>query len=163
MAKGMSLAIDQDENMSEHSIRLEWKAMPHTQQPATYSRDHKATYSPQVSVEVSAASAYLGNSNLADPEQLLVNALASCHMLYFLAICEGSGYVVRTYEDDAVGKVSKNPDGTFWVSEIILHPKVTFGSQKQPDRETLSRLHHRAHKGCFIANSIKTHVSIELD
>lgn len=148
--------------MSEHSIRLEWKAAPHAQQPATYSRDHKATYSAQVSVAVSAASAYLGNSELADPEQLLVNALASCHMLYFLAICEGNGYVVSSYEDDAVGKVSKNPDGTFWVSDIVLHPKTSFSSQKQPDRETLSRLHHRAHKGCFIANSIKTHVSIEL-
>ncbi|CAN7685342.1 OsmC family protein [Pararhizobium sp. LjRoot235] len=149
--------------MSEHAIRLEWKSEPHAQQPATYSRDHTATYSSQVSVDVSAAPAYLGNSNLADPEQLLVNALASCHMLYFLAICEGSGYAVTSYVDDAVGKVAKNPDGTFWVSEITLHPKASFGPQKQPDRETLSRLHHKAHKGCFIANSIKTHVSIELD
>lgn len=149
--------------MSEHSIQLNWTAAPHAQQPATYSRDHTATYSSQVSVDVSAAAAYLGNSNLADPEQLLVNALASCHMLYFLAICEGSGYAVSSYQDNAVGKVSKNLDGTFWVSQITLHPKAVFASAKQPDRETLSRLHHRAHKGCFIANSIKTHVSIELD
>lgn len=149
--------------MSEHSIRLEWKAGPHAEQPATYSRDHKATYSTEVSVAVSAAPAYLGNGALADPEQLLVNALASCHMLYFLAICEGNGYAVSSYEDEAVGKVSKGPDGAFWVSDITLHPKASFSSQKHPDRETLSRLHHRAHKGCFIANSIKTQVSIELD
>lgn len=149
--------------MSEHSVRLEWKATPHAEQSGTYSRDHLARYSSGVSVPVSAAVGYLGNSELADPEQLLVNALASCHMLYFLAICEGSGYTVNTYEDTAVGKVSKGPDGAFWVSEIRLHPKATFSSQKQPDRNALERLHHRAHKGCFIANSIKTPVSIELD
>lgn len=149
--------------MSEHSVRLEWTATPHAEKPETYSRDHLARYSSSTSVPVSAATAYLGNSELADPEQLLVNALASCHMLFFLAICEGSGYTVGSYEDNAVGKVSKGPDGAFWVSEITLRPKATFSSQKQPDRAMLERLHHRAHKGCFIANSIKTPVSIELD
>ncbi|RWF07043.1 MAG: OsmC family peroxiredoxin, partial [Mesorhizobium sp.] len=100
---------------------------------------------------------------LADPEQLLVNALASCHMLYFLAICEGSGYKVTSYTDEAVGEVSKGSDGAHSVSSITLHPVVTFGSEKQPDRQALERLHHRAHKGCFIANSIKSNVTIDLD
>ena len=148
--------------MSEHSVRLEWKAKPHIENEETYSRDHRALYSSSVSVPVSAAKEYMGNGELADPEQLLVNALASCHMLYFLAICEGSGYKVETYQDNAVGKVSKGSDGAFWVSEITLHPKATFSSEKQPDHNALERMHHRAHKGCFIANSIKTPVSIEL-
>ncbi|ASS57995.1 OsmC family protein [Rhizobium leguminosarum] len=148
--------------MSEHIVRLEWEAVPHEQQKTTYSRDHKAIISPTVTIPVSAAAEYLGNASLADPEQLLVNALASCHMLYFLAICEGSGYAVTAYQDDASGRVSKNPDGGMWVSDITLRPKATFSGEKQPDRETLRRLHDRAHKGCFIANSIKCHVSIEI-
>ncbi|WP_431324803.1 OsmC family protein [Rhizobium sp. YTU87027] len=149
--------------MSEHIVRLEWKAKDHPKQPGTYSRDHKGIISSEVTIPVSAAPEYLGNPNFADPEQLLVNALASCHMLYFLAICEGSGYAVSAYEDKAIGKVSKSPEGAMWVSDIILHPKAVFSGEKQPDREALNRLHHRAHKGCFIANSIKCHVAIELD
>jgi len=148
--------------MSEHSVRLEWKANPHPEHSGTYCRDHLARYSSSTTVPVSAAVEYMGNRELADPEQLLVNALASCHMLYFLALCEGSGYTVVGYEDTAVGKVSKGSEGGFWVSEITLRPKATFSSQKQPDRAALERLHHRAHKGCFIANSIKTPVSIVL-
>jgi organic hydroperoxide reductase OsmC/OhrA len=149
--------------MSEHIVQLKWIASPHPERTETYSRDHEATISSKVSIPVSAAADYLGNRELADPEQLLVNALASCHMLYFLAICEGSGYAVSSYDDRAVGKVSKGPDGALWVSDIILHPKAEFSSDKKPDKEALSRLHHRAHKGCFIANSIKSHVSIELE
>lgn len=146
--------------MSKHKVRLEWTASPHPQQP-TYSRDHKAIISPQVTIPVSAAAEFLGNAALADPEQLLVNALASCHMLYFLAICEGSGYKVATYTDEAVGEVSKSAEGSQWVSQITLHPVATFSSEKQPDRQALERLHHRAHKGCFIANSIKSNMTIE--
>ncbi len=148
--------------MSEHLVRLQWEASSHPKQPKTYSRDHLAIISPTVTIPVSAAAEYLGNEALADPEQLLVNALASCHMLYFLAICEGSGYIVSRYEDDASGKVSKGQDGGMWVSEIVLKPRAIFNGDKQPDREALRRLHDRAHKGCFIANSIKCHVSIEI-
>ncbi|MNI87989.1 OsmC-like protein [compost metagenome] len=104
----------------------------------------------------------MGSPEKADPEQLLVSALASCHMLYFLAICEGQGYVVSSYSDSAKGFVNKRAEGGFWVSQIVLRPKVEFSSAKQPDRQTLERLHHRAHKGCFIANSIKTAVAIEI-
>lgn len=148
--------------MSEHSVRLEWNSAPHATQSGTYNRDHKAIYGTQVSLPVSAAPDYLGNNALADPEQLLVNALASCHMLYFLALCEGGGYSVSTYTDNAVGTVTKSPEGAFWVSEIVLHPQTTFSSEKQPDQQTLARLHHRAHKGCFIANSIRSEVRIDL-
>ncbi|MEB2500104.1 MULTISPECIES: OsmC family protein [Burkholderia cepacia complex] len=148
--------------MSEHGVRLEWTIEQHHEREETYSRDHRAIISPTVTIPVSAAPGYLGNERLADPEQLLVNALASCHMLYFLALCEGSGYAVASYSDDAVGKVEKSADGFHWVSEIVLRPRVTFASEKQPNQAQLERLHHRAHKGCFIANSIKSKVEIVL-
>ena len=114
-------------------------------------------------IPASAAVEYLGAAEKADPEQLLVSALASCHMLYFLALAEGQGYVVSTYTDNAVGVVSKRDEGGFWVSEIILNPQVGFSSEKQPDAQALERLHHRAHKGCFIANSIQTKVSVRVN
>lgn len=149
--------------MSEHAIRLEWASAPHASQAGTYSRDHKAIISPDVTIPASAAPEYLGNPRLADPEQLLVSALASCHMLFFLAICEGSGYAVASYVDEAVGTVSKSPEGFHWVSTITLRPRVVFTGEKQPSREALARLHDKAHKGCFIANSIKSEFVLELD
>ncbi|MEN8503571.1 MULTISPECIES: OsmC family protein [Paraburkholderia] len=148
--------------MSEHKVRVEWSASPHAHKPETYSRDHKAIISEQVSIPVSAAPEFLGNADFADPEQLLVNALASCHMLYFLAIAEGSGYAVQSYQDEAVGVVSKSPEGFQWVSKVTLKPRVTFSSEKKPDHVQLARLHDRAHRGCFIANSIKSEFVVDL-
>lgn len=148
--------------MSEHFAKVVWAAQEHKEKPGTYSRDLEVIFSDTAKVEASAASDYLGTAEKADPEQLLVSALASCHMLYFLALCEGQGYVVSSYRDTAKGSVSKREEGGFWVSEIILNPKVEFSSEKQPDYSALERLHHRAHKGCFIANSIKTAVKVEI-
>ena len=149
--------------MSEHVVKLEWRAAAHSTKPETYSRDLVVHVSPDVKIPASAAVEYLGAAEKADPEQLLVSALASCHMLYFLALAEGQGYVVSTYTDNAVGVVSKRDEGGFWVSEIILNPQVGFSSEKRPDAQALERLHHRAHKGCFIANSIKTKVSVRVN
>lgn len=149
--------------MSEHNVRITWTMARHPQKPGTYSRDHQAIYGDEIRLDVSAAADYLGNAHLADPEQLLANALASCHLLYFLALCEGSGYVVENYEDNATAIVEKSADGGMSVSTIVLRPRAIFSGGKQPDQRTLHRLHERAHKGCFIANSIKSAVRIELE
>ncbi len=149
--------------MSEHIAKVFWVAETHRDNSATYSRDLQVRIGKDIVIPASAAEEYSGSPEKADPEQLFVSALASCHMLYFLAICEGQGYKVLQYQDAAKGIVSKWEEGGFWVSEIILRPRVEFGSSKQPDQQALERLHHRAHKGCFIANSIKTKVVIELN
>jgi peroxiredoxin-like protein len=148
--------------MSEHNAEVVWVAAQHSEKADTYSRDLEVHIGEEITIPASAAADYMGSPEKADPEQLLVSALASCHMLYFLAICEGQGYVVSSYSDSAKGFVNKRAEGGFWVSQIVLRPKVEFSSAKQPDRQTLERLHHRAHKGCFIANSIKTAVAIEI-
>lgn len=149
--------------MSEHSILLRWSKAPHASTPGTYSRDHVAEYSDETRIRVSAASDFHGTAALADPEQLLANALASCHLLYFLALCEGSGYTVETYEDNATALVEKLLEGGMGVTLITLRPRVTFSGEKQPGAQALHRLHERAHKGCFIANSVKSAVRIDLE
>lgn len=146
--------------MSDHTVTVEWHHAPHAAKPSTYDRNHMADYGHGLNVPVSAASAYLGDPTKADPEQLLVNAVSSCHMLFFLVLAEGQGYTVESYSDTAVGHVEKAADGSFWVSRIELSPKPVFTGEKRPDAAMLERLHHRAHKGCFIANSIKSAVSI---
>jgi organic hydroperoxide reductase OsmC/OhrA len=43
---------------------------------------------------------------------------------------------------------------------VTLRPQVVFGGAA-PSGEDLQRLHEKAHENCFIANSIRTAVSIE--
>lgn len=84
-------------------------------------------------------------------------------MLTFLYIAARSGFVVDKYEDSAVGKMEKNGSGALWISSITLRPKIAFGGEKTPTLQDEAKLHHAAHEQCFIANSIKTEVTIERD
>jgi len=81
-------------------------------------------------------------------------------MLTFLAVASKMGYVVDAYVDNAVGYVEKNDEGLLCVNRAVLNPEVTFGDGKTPDAETLNAMHEKAHKACFIANSIKTKTTV---
>ncbi|MNC92241.1 OsmC-like protein [compost metagenome] len=87
---------------------------------------------------------------------MLVAALSSCHMLSFLAICAKKKITVEAYDDDAVGFLEKD-GGKLWVTRVILRPKIRCGA----DAATLDQIHHLAHEQCFIANSVKTVVTVE--
>ena len=87
---------------------------------------------------------------------MLVAALSSCHMLSFLAICTTKKITVQSYEDDAVGFL-ENDGGKLWITRVILRPKVVCNA----DAATLEQIHHLAHEACFIANSVKTEVTVE--
>jgi organic hydroperoxide reductase OsmC/OhrA len=94
-----------------------------------------------------------------DPEEALVASLSSCHMLTFLDIARRGGFVVASYEDDAVGVMEKNEAGKLWVSEVTLSPRIVF-TGKAPEPAELAHLHEVAHEECFIANSVLTRVVI---
>jgi organic hydroperoxide reductase OsmC/OhrA len=95
-----------------------------------------------------------------DPEAALVAALSSCHMLTFLALAANKGFVVERYEDAAVGHLEKNAAGKLAMTRVELHPSITYGGAKQPTAEDLDWLHEKAHKECFIANSVTTEVRV---
>ena len=97
-----------------------------------------------------------------DPEEALVAALSSCHMLCFLAIAAKRGYCVDEYHDKAEGIMSKNEIGRLAVTVVTLRPAVRFMGDKQPTRTQLEQMHHEAHEECFIANSVKTDVRCEV-
>ena len=88
--------------MSQHYTMIDWQRTAHAVEADTYSRNHLATLSGGQKVTLSAAPDYKGDPNAADPEQLLLTALASCHMLTFVAIAEIKGYRVERYRDAAV-------------------------------------------------------------
>jgi organic hydroperoxide reductase OsmC/OhrA len=102
----------------------------------------------------SSAVEFGGNPDKADPEELFVASVSSCHMLWFLALARAKRMQVTSYEDDPEGVL----DGTRF-TRVVLHPRVAFDSPI--DDEQLQSLHHRAHERCFVANSVNCPVEIE--
>lgn len=123
-------------------------------------RNHTLMFSGQQVLNNSAAPEYLGNADMSNPEELVASALASCHMLTFLAVAAKSGYTIETYNDHAVATLDKNEEGRLAIVSIDLKPEIIFGGEKIPDSDQLKSLHDKAHRNCFIANSIKSKVNI---
>lgn len=147
--------------MSHHTAHIAWPAPSAPAAPftyATYTRDHTVTFGTGVVIDATAAPEYRGNPTLPNPEELYVAALSGCHMLTFLAIAARKGIVVTAYRDEAVGTLAKGESGALCVTEVVLHPVVTFAAEV--DTATLAALHEQAHKGCFIANSVQTVVRV---
>ena len=105
-------------------------------------------------VAASSAPEFGGNPEKADPEEMFVASLSSCHMLWFLALARAEGVEVTSYEDEPEGTL----DGTRF-TRVVLRPQVAFDSDL--DDERVESLHHRAHERCFIANSVSCPVEIE--
>jgi organic hydroperoxide reductase OsmC/OhrA len=145
--------------MSEHKATIRWSRAGKDFTYKTYGRDHVWSLNGN-DVPASATTAYLGNPNRVDPEAALVAALSSCHMLTFLALAANKGFVVDSYEDAAVGHLEKNAQGKLAVTRVELHPKIAFGGAKQPTAADLEALHDKAHKECFIANSVTTDIHV---
>ncbi len=145
--------------MSEHKATIRWSRAGKDFTYKSYSRDHVWSLNGN-DVPASATTAYLGNPNRVDTEAALVAALSSCHMLTFLALAANKGFVVDSYEDAAVGHLEKNAQGKLAVTRVELHPKIAFGGTKQPAAADLEALHEKAHKECFIANSVTTDVRV---
>src|SRR5262245_56482803 len=98
-----------------------------------------------------------------DPEEALVASAASCHMLLFLSIAAERGFVVESYMDKATGIMEKNSEGKIAITRITLRPKIEFSVERSPSLEELQSLHHSAHDKCYIANSLKSEVVVEVD
>ena len=147
--------------MSEHKVTLTWQRGEAPFEYQKYSRDHSWKFDGGHEMEASAAPAFLGNPKNVDPEEAFVASLSSCHMLTFLAMaCKGK-FVMDEYVDEAVGHMEKNAEGKMAITSVILKPRIKFSGDKQPTAEELEKLHHSAHDQCFIANSVKTEVTVE--
>ena len=147
--------------MPEHRAGVVWKRTSADFTYESYNRKHEMTFKGGTfRLPASSAPQFLGDADFVDPEEVFVAALASCHMLTFLAICARKRLTVDAYEDDGVGVLEKGEGGKMWVSRVTLSPKVTFAAGTQVDAEALARIHHQSHEHCFIANSVKTDVTV---
>lgn len=146
--------------MSVHQSAISWQRNPHESDAKTYSRNHRVTLNGGQQVNTSASVEFKGDSSCADPEQMLISAVSSCHMLFFLAIADFQGYQVESYEDSPVGYLESSDKKGKEITRIELSPRITFGGDKVPDQKAISRIHTSAHKNCFIRNSITSEVTI---
>ncbi len=146
--------------MSDHRATISWKRTSSDFTYDTYNRDHVWHIDGGVDVPASSAPEYKGTLDRVDPERGLVAALSSCHMLTFLALAAKKRLVVDSYEDAAVGVMTKNENGKMYVSQCTLRPKIVWGGAAPSDND-IAAMHHRAHQECFIANSVLTKIDVE--
>jgi organic hydroperoxide reductase OsmC/OhrA len=148
--------------MSEHHASVHWKRTSADFLYDTYNRAHEISFNKgAIVVPGSAAPAFKGDVDRVDPEEAFVASLSSCHMLTFLALCARKRLVVDSYEDAAVGIMEKGANGKLWVSRVTLRPRISFAPGTKVDSAILAEIHHKSHEECFIANSVKTDVSVE--
>ena len=147
-------------DMSEHKATLKWQRGGAEFSYQKYPRDHTWSFDGGHTMTATAAPAYLGNPANVDPEEAFVASLASCHMLTFLSIACKQKFVLDSYEDEAVGHMEKNADGRLAITRVELRPKITWSGERRPSAEDLEKMHHAAHENCFIANSVKTEVTV---
>ncbi len=151
--------------MSQHLATVEWARGDQSFLDNRYARAHEWRFDGGAVVRGSSAPSSvpepLSDPAAVDPEEALVAAVSSCHMLFFLAYAARAGFVVDGYRDDAVGTLGKDERGKVSITAVTLRPAVAFSGEKRPDAVALEDLHHRAHEACYVANSIRASVSIE--
>ena len=150
--------------MHRYEAQVEWQRGSAIFTDTRYSRGHEWSFDGGVKVPASSSPLVVpGNSVAAavDPEEALVAAAASCHMLSFLYLAAKRGFVVERYRDRAFGEMTKNAAGKLAFSRITLRPEIAFAPGAQPAAAELAALHHGAHEECYIANSIKAEVVVE--
>ena len=99
-----------------------------------------------------------GDPRILNPEQLLVMAASSCQMLWFLHLAAKARIDVVEYTDEASGLMPED-DKPVRVTQITLRPRIAIAGEASEDR--VRKLVETAHEHCYIANSLKTDVSLE--
>ncbi|WP_210473480.1 OsmC family protein [Vibrio crassostreae] len=153
--------------MSEYGAIIRWqKSEDEAFSDNQYSRGHKWEFDGGVIVPASSSPHVvplpLSVEENVDPEEAFIAALSSCHMLTFLGIAAKQKYVIASYVDDAIGVLEEDESGRSSVTTVTLRPKIVFIGSKVPTSAQLDKLHHLAHKNCFIANSVKTEIKVEM-
>jgi organic hydroperoxide reductase OsmC/OhrA len=151
--------------MSDYRAQITWRRGPEEKfVNSRYSRAHEWKFDGGLIIPASSAVSSVplpySKAENVDPEEALVAAISSCHMLTFLYLAAKSRFVVDSYEDHAVGTMRKDSRGRQWISRVVLAPRIEFSGAAVPDHPIVAELHHRAHEDCFIANSVRSEISV---
>lgn len=103
----------------------------------------------------------LSDPTAVDPEEAFVASISSCHMLWFLSIAATRGWVIDRYEDRAEGLLEEDAEGRLAITRVTLRPRIIYADSSAAGEKEAEKIHFEAHERCFIANSVKTEISIE--
>mgnify|MGYP003670193837 CR=1 FL=1 len=129
-----------------------------TTSPRTYSRNHTIKIKGRAEVlKISAAKAFKGDDTLHNPEDLLLSAVSSCHMMSYFYVCSQNGVEVLSYTDNAQAFLEVDKNGKGQIAKVELYPEVIVSKPEMI--EVAETLHQKANDLCFIANSCNFPIS----
>ncbi|MGH8184698.1 MAG: OsmC family protein [Rhodanobacteraceae bacterium] len=123
-----------------------------------YGREHVIRIEGKPDIAGSSDPAFRGDAAKHNPEDMLVAALSTCHMLAYLHVATLAGVVVMAYSDTAEGAMRTDGNGGHF-TEVVLHPVVIITAASDPEKAAAA--HADAHHGCFIAASVNFPVRCE--
>lgn len=151
--------------MQQFEAQVEWRRGDQAFADNRYSRAHQWQFDGGLTIPASSSPLSvpvpMSDPGAVDPEEAIVAAVSSCHMLFFLSFAARRGFMVDSYSDKPVGTMDKNADGKMAMMLFTLRPTIVFGGVRRPSDFELDALHHEAHQHCYIANSVKADVVIE--
>lgn len=144
----------------EHNYKLtaEWTGNTGegTKNVRTYDRSHTVRIQGKPELFLTTDNPAVGDKTKLNPEDLLVSAISSCHMLSYLYLCSMDGIVVTAYTDHATGVMIEHASGGGHFKEVVLNPLVVVANENMVEKAI--ELHHKAHDICYIANSVNFEV-----
>lgn len=153
--------------MSEYKAKIIWYRQANEDFiQSKYSRGHEWSFDGGTRIPASSSPSvvpvpYSVEANV-DPEEAFVAALSSCHMLIFLSIAAKKRFVIDAYIDNASGTMEQDKNGYFSITQVVLRPEIAFSGDKHPSDEQVKKMHDLSHQQCFIANSVKSEVTIKM-
>ena len=150
--------------MKQHTyeVRMQWTGNDGegTKTYKSYRRDHTISSEGKPEIPSSSDPNFRGDGSRYNPEELLIGALSSCHMLWYLHLCAMNHITVTDYRDKASGLMRENDDGSGEFIRVTLKPAVTISAG---DKAKARELHEKAHRLCFIARSVNFPVEVEAE
>ena len=117
----------------------------------SYGRDVVVRTAGKPELAGSADVPFRGSADRWNPEELLLAALAQCHLLSYLHSAVKHGIVVVDYADSAEATMEQAGDGGRFTS-VTLRPRVTITDASKAD--LAQQIHAEASANCFIAASV---------
>ena len=150
--------------MSTYHATLDWHRGSDEFLRQRYSRGHRWSFDEGLTVPASASPHAVREpwhvARAVDPEEAVVAAVGSCHMLFFLSSASRAGFTVESYVDSPEGRMGRNEQGREVLTAFTLRPHVTF-KERAPSEEEFLAMHAQAHELCYIANSLRGQVTFE--
>ncbi len=121
-----------------------------------YDRSHTVSIQGKPDLHLTTDNPAVGDKSKLNPEDILVTAISSCHMLSYLYVCAKEGVIIVDYTDEATGIMVENVSGGGNFKEVTLNPICIVADASMIERAI--ELHHQAHEVCYIANSVNFEV-----